>query len=84
MGKFKDIPLSPGDFGESASTHTILTGPQLKTLFNTRDEKRAFLDLMDIIEERTSQNEMQADLIRNIDKYAGVVIKLVRKAALGF
>lgn len=83
MGKFDNISLKPSDFADSVSTHTILTGPQLKRLFKTEEEKQAFLDLLTVIEAKTSENEKMAVLIKNIGKYAGVVIKLARKAALG-
>lgn len=83
MGKFDNISLTPSDFADSVSTHTILTGPQLKKLFTTEAEKQAFLDLLTVIEATTSENEKTAELVNNIGKYAGVVIKLARKAALG-
>jgi hypothetical protein len=83
MGKFDNISLKPSDFAHNVSTHTILTGPQLNRLFKTKEEKQAFLDLLTLIEAKTSENEKTAELIKNIGKYAGVAIKLARKAALG-
>ena len=57
MGKFDDISLKPSDFGDSVSTHTILTGPQLKQLFGTKKEKQAFLDLLTVLDASTSENK---------------------------
>lgn len=83
MGKFDDISLKPEDFGARVSTHTVLTGPQLKRLFPSKEEKQAFLDLLKVVDASTSDNKKKAKLITDIDKYAGVVLKLVKKAALG-
>jgi len=83
MGKFDNISLSPKDFGDAVSTHTILTGPQLKRLFPTDEEKKAFLDLLKIVDSKTDENRKKAELIKNVSKYAGVALKLARKAAIG-
>lgn len=83
MGKFDNINLTPDDFANSVSINTILTGPQLKQLFPTHEEKQAFLDLLNLLDASTSENETKAELTKNIGKYASIVIKLARKAAFG-
>lgn len=83
MGKFDDISLTPEDFGRTASTHTILTGPQLTALFPGEAERQAFRDLLEVVEAATSENEKRAELLQHANKFAGVVLKLVRKTVLG-
>ncbi|UCD75002.1 MAG: hypothetical protein JSV91_14590, partial [Phycisphaerales bacterium] len=83
MGKFDNIPLSLDDFAAETSTHTIMTGPQLKRLFGTKAERQAFIDLMKIITKRTNEANKLTEITKNMRKYAGVLLKLARKAALG-
>ena len=82
MGKFDSITLTPDDFASEVSTHTTLTGPQLKKLFPTKAERRAFLDLMKIVTSSTNDAKKKAQLMAGIAKFAGVVLKLAKKAAL--
>jgi hypothetical protein len=78
MGKFDDIALGPGDFGDSASTHTILTGPKLEELFPTEAERKNFQELLKAMETATQSNQAQTDFIKNIGQFGGVALKLLR------
>lgn len=78
MGKFDGITLGPGDFGNSASTHTILTGPKLEELFPTKEERQNFQELLKAMEAATQSNQAQTEFINNIGKFGGVVLKLLR------
>lgn len=78
MGKFDDISLKPEDFGKTASTHTILTGPELDELFSTPEERKEFKRLLQALDEATASNQAQQQFIANISQFGGVVVKLLR------
>jgi hypothetical protein len=83
MGKFDDISLTPEDFGNTASTHTVLTGPQLVALFPSEAERQAFRDLLELVEAAKSDNDKRTDFLQHANQFAGIVLKLVRKTVLG-
>lgn len=57
---------------------TSFTEHELKAIF-TKKEMETVNDLLLEMKTATSENEKRAKLIKNINKYSGVVLKLVRK-----
>ncbi|MCH8038974.1 MAG: hypothetical protein IH977_01330 [Nitrospinae bacterium] len=83
-GKFDHIALRPAeDFYQAFSKHTTFTSQQLKKLFPTAAEQKAFIDLMKILDSKTSENQKKAELIRDFVKYSGIILKLLRRAVKG-
>ena len=62
----------------SLATTTAFTELQLQAIF-TEAEMKTVNDLLLEIKSATTENKKKAALVANIDKYSGVVLKMLRK-----
>ena len=83
MGRFADVMEDAADktntdLATELSNLTTLKGSEIERLFPTRADKEKLARLLEIVDAATEENKKIAQLKKNIDDLAGVVVRLVK------
>lgn len=65
-------------YASELSSLCRLTDAEIKKYFPERADKDALLDLLKVVKAATDENEKLVHLKNNIDRFAGIVVKLVK------
>ncbi len=65
-------------YASELSSLCRLKDDEIKRYFPAREDKNALLELLKIVKSATDENEKVVHLKDNIDKFAGIVVKLVK------
>ncbi len=68
-------------YASELSSLCRLTDAEIKKYFPAREDKDALLELLKVVRAATDENEKMVRLKENIDKFAGIVVKLVKVLA---
>ena len=82
MGRFADILRKTAEktnaqLASEISSLTVLTDSQIVGLFPAKADKERLLELLEIVNAATTENQKIAQLKKNIESLAGTVVKLV-------
>ncbi len=69
------------EYASELSSLCRLKDSEIAKYFPTRADKNALLELLRVVNTATTENEKLVQLKNNIDKFAGVVVKLVKLLA---
>ena len=68
-------------YASQISSLCRLRDDEIHNLFPKREDKIALLDLLNVVKTATDENEQVVKLRDNIDRFAGIVVKLVKTLA---
>lgn len=71
------------EFASELSSYTSLTQKEIETLFPKKGDREELLELIKIVESSSKENEIKAELVKNIGKVSGAVLKIARKFVIG-
>ena len=71
--------LTLGQLDSKISSLTRLKDSELSSWFPAKADKQKLLQLMQIVQSASSDNEKKAELIKNIESVASVVITMLSK-----
>ncbi len=82
MGRFANIlketaQRTNAELASEISSLTTLKDSQINRLFPTKPDKEKLLDLLEIVNAATTENQKITRLKKNIESLAGGVVKLV-------
>lgn len=65
-------------YASELSSLCRLTDAEIKKYFPAREDKDTLLELLKVVKAATDENEKVARLKENVDRFAGIVVKLVK------
>ena len=72
--------LTNAQIGERISSLTRLTAEDINTLCPKKADKQALAELMSIVNSAASENTMKKQLVSNIERFSGLILKILAKA----
>jgi hypothetical protein len=72
--------MTNAELDTKISSLVRLTDDELRKLFPTKVDKEQLAKLMSVVKGATSENNKKKQIIKNISSYAGIVVKLLKKA----
>lgn len=67
---------------DKISALTKLTAEDLQKIAPTADDKAKLLSLMDIVRSTANDNDKKAQILANIEMYAGIILNIAGKVLL--
>ncbi|MFT6899092.1 MAG: hypothetical protein ACJA13_003524 [Paraglaciecola sp.] len=71
------------EFSAELSSYTQLTKEEINTLFPKKSDREELLNLLEIVNSSTDENERKARIAEKIGKVSGAVVRLVKNFAPG-
>ena len=83
MGRFADVleksaSMTDAELASQISSLTTLKDSEINAMFPEKPDKQNLLQLLAIVNAATDENNKTAQLINNINTFAGTVIRLVK------
>lgn len=66
-------------FADELSRHTTLTATEVKTLFPKKSDRESLMNLIEIINSDTDENQKIADITKKVGNVSGIALKLMKK-----